>query len=165
MKKVLTLAVFLLSCSFFFPPPITAQGKKMSLSPMVGGYYYDRENETFSDYTLGLAYNFQASPDLGLEARLLYAPVGGGSTYYFITGGPRYTFLNADFFMAPSVEIHGGVLIPQGDKKDIDGVAGIGAMLLYKTRWDVEFGPEVRLTPFSRGRSSVSGRAICSWLR
>jgi|GEM_PF-2359115 len=108
----------------------------------LGGGWYNKEGDIHSNYAGAIGASFQASEPLSFETRILYQPIDSDQ-YFFVLPGVRYRFTNADFFMTPSLDFHGGILIPSGHKRDVDGLVGMGGMLLYRTRWGVEFGPEV----------------------
>ena len=138
LLRFIVIAAVILSAS----PLFAAIDERFRFQVMGGGGWYNKEGDEHSDYAAGFGAGFQASEPISFETNFLYQPVGGDQ-YYFILPGVRYRFFNADFFMTPSLDFHGGVLIPVGDKTDIDGMVGLGGMLLYRTRWGVEFGPEV----------------------
>jgi len=109
----------------------------------VGNYYF--RGHEWEGPAVGATGGVQASDPLGFEFTLQHVPVDSDS-YYFFTLGSRYRFLNADFFMEPSLDVHGGVLYPVGDKSDVDGVLGGGVELIYRTNGNFEFGPRVEST-------------------
>ena len=124
---------------------------------MYGGGWYNKEGDDHSDYAAGAAFGYVASRPLSFEGQVLYSPVGGDD-YYFLLVGARYRFLNADFFMTPSLGLHGGVLFPYGEKTDIDGVVGMSASLLYSTRWGLDFGPQLS------GNAVFEGPHVSAWV-
>lgn len=137
MKKTpILVLVFLL----FTISPATAFEYYMWGLGGYGNYYY--EGDTFDGAAAGISGGIQASDELSLEATVQWDEVDPDD-YYFMTAGARYRFLKADFFMEPSVDIHGGILYPVGDKSDVDGVMGLGLALLYRTNYNIEFGPRV----------------------
>ncbi len=87
----------------------------------------------------------QASDPLSFEFAFEHVPVSSDS-YYFFTLGSRYRFLKADFFLEPSLDVHAGILYPAGKKSDVDGVVGGGLELMYRTNYNIEFGPRIEST-------------------
>lgn len=124
---------------------------------MYGGGRYNKEGEDDSNYAGGLFGNFYLSEPLSLEGIVAYMPVWNDD-YYFVLFGLRYDFLKVDFFMTPSVAMHGGILTPVGEKNDIDGVMSISAMLMYKTKWGFEVGPQML------GSAIFEGPHISAWV-
>lgn len=123
---------------------------------MYGGGWYNKEGEADSNYVGGLFGNFYLSEPLSLEGIVAYMPVWDDD-YYFVLLGLRYDFLKVDFFMTPSIAVHGGILVPVGEKNDIDGVMSMSAMLMYRTKWGFELGPQIL------GSAVFEGPHISAW--
>ena len=123
----------------------TAQGGEYYMHAIGGAGNYITENDQFDGAVIGLDGGIQASDELSFEGAIEHIPVDTDD-YYFTLLGARYRFLKADFLMEPSVSIHAGVLIPIGDKSSMDGVAGVGLELLYRTHSKIEFGPKIEST-------------------
>lgn len=109
----------------------------------LGSYYYRGHKR--EGPAAGIVGAVQASDPLSFELTFQHVPVSADS-YYFLTVGARYRFLNADFFMEPSLDLNGGILYPVGEKSDVDGVLGGGLEFIYRTNHNIEFGPRIEST-------------------
>ncbi len=110
-----------------------------------GGGSYFLEDDQWTGPAVGISGGLQASEPLSFELTIQHVPVDGDS-YYFALLGARYSFIETDFFMEPSIDFHTGILVPMGEKSDTDGVLGVGAGLLYRTHHGIEFGPRLEST-------------------
>jgi len=110
-----------------------------------GGGRYHYKGERWDGPAVGFGAGAQASDPLGFEFNFEHVSIGRDS-YYFGLLATRYRFLDADFFMEPSIDFHVGLLVPSGEKTDIDGVMGAGVGFLYRTHYNIEFGPRLEST-------------------
>lgn len=156
VKKRFILLVFVLLFAVS-SLSIGAERGDIFLGGMYGGGWYNKEGEDDSNYVGGLFGNFYLSEPLSLEGIVAYMPVWDDD-YYFVLFGLRYDFLKVDFFMTPSVAVHGGILVPVGEKNDIDGVMSMSAMLMYRTKWGFELGPQIL------GSAVFEGPHISAWV-
>lgn len=141
-SKLIVGGIFFVFLFVFSNFSFGAERGDIFVGGMYGGGWYNKEGDDDSSYVAGLIGDFYLSEPLSLEGILCYMPVWGDD-YYFVLFGIRYDFLRIDFFMTPSIGVEGGILVPVGEKNDIDGVMSMSAMLMYKTKWGFELGPQV----------------------